>query len=44
MLLFLTLESLKEMEPLFMYLQDSSLNFWPSTVSENLIDELFPVN
>jgi len=44
MLRFLTLENQKEMEPLCTYLQDSSLNFWPSTVPENLIDELFPEN
>ncbi|RIA86037.1 hypothetical protein C1645_741134 [Glomus cerebriforme] len=44
MLRFLTLENPKEMEPLYIYLQDSSLNFWPSTVPENLIDELFPDN
>ncbi|GBB90017.1 hypothetical protein RclHR1_01690002 [Rhizophagus clarus] len=42
MLRFLTLENQKEMEPLYVYLQDSSLNFWPSNVPENLIDNLFP--
>jgi hypothetical protein len=41
---FLTLENQKEMEPLYVYLQDSSLNFWPSTIPEELIDELFPEN
>ncbi|RIA89917.1 hypothetical protein C1645_805996 [Glomus cerebriforme] len=44
MLRFLTLENQKEMESLHVYLQDSSLNFWPSTIPENLIDELFPEN
>ncbi|PKC05361.1 hypothetical protein RhiirA5_485721 [Rhizophagus irregularis] len=44
MLRFLTLENQKEKEPLYVYLQDSSLNFWPSTVPEELIDELFPEN
>ncbi|RIA92696.1 hypothetical protein C1645_804473 [Glomus cerebriforme] len=44
MLRFLTLENQKEMEPLYVYLQDSSLNFWPSTIPEDLIDELFPEN
>jgi hypothetical protein len=32
------------MGPLYVYLQDSSLNLWPSTVPEKLIDELFPEN
>ncbi|PKY15764.1 hypothetical protein RhiirB3_428014 [Rhizophagus irregularis] len=41
---FLTLENQKEMEPLYVYLQDSSLNLWPSTIPENIIDELFPEN
>ncbi|GBC10143.1 hypothetical protein RclHR1_09380003 [Rhizophagus clarus] len=41
---FLTLENQKDMEPLYVYLQDSSLNFWPSTIPEELIDELFPEN
>ncbi|RIA99608.1 hypothetical protein C1645_849990 [Glomus cerebriforme] len=44
MLRFLTLENQKEMEPLYVYLQDSSLNFWPSTIPENRIIELFPEN
>jgi hypothetical protein len=44
MLRFLTLESQEEMEPLHIYLQDSSLDFWPSTIPEELIDELFPKN
>ncbi|PKC59724.1 hypothetical protein RhiirA1_492293 [Rhizophagus irregularis] len=44
MLRFLTLENQKEKEPLNVYLQDSSLNFWPSTVPEELVDELFPEN
>ena len=44
MLRFLTSENQKEMEPLFVYLQDSSLNFWPSTVPEDRIDDLFPQN
>ncbi|PKY42427.1 hypothetical protein RhiirA4_397377 [Rhizophagus irregularis] len=42
MLRFLTLENQKEMEPLYVYLQDSSLNFWPPNIPENLIDNLFP--
>ncbi|CAB4430399.1 unnamed protein product [Rhizophagus irregularis] len=41
---FLTLENQKEMESLYVYLTDSSLSFWPSTVPEKLIDELFPEN
>ncbi|CAB4390800.1 unnamed protein product [Rhizophagus irregularis] len=41
---FLTLENQKEMESLYVYLSDSSLSFWPSTVPEKLIDELFPEN
>jgi hypothetical protein len=44
MLRFLTLENQKEIEPLCVYLQDSSLNFWPSTIPEDHIEELFPVN
>ena len=44
MLRFLTLENQKEMEPLYVYLQDNSLDFWPSTISEDCIDELFPEN
>ena len=44
MLRFLTLENQKEMEPLYIYLQDTSLNFWPSTIPESRIDELFPEN
>jgi hypothetical protein len=44
MLRFLTLENQKEKEPLYVYLQDSTLNFWPSTIPEKLIDELFPEN
>ncbi|GES90916.1 hypothetical protein GLOIN_2v1785271 [Rhizophagus clarus] len=44
MLRFLTLENQKEKDPLSVYLQDSTLNFWPSTISEELIDELFPEN
>ncbi|CAG8734266.1 21692_t:CDS:2, partial [Rhizophagus irregularis] len=44
MLRFLTLESQKETDSLSIYLQDGSLNFWPSTVPEELIDELFPEN
>jgi hypothetical protein len=44
MLRFLTSENQKEKEPLYVYLQDGSLNFWPSTVPEELIDELFPEN
>ena len=44
MLRFLTSENQKEKEPLYVYLQDDSLNFWPSTVPEKLIDELFPEN
>jgi hypothetical protein len=44
MLRFLTLESQKEMESLHIYLQDSSLNFWPSTIPEEHVDELFPKN
>jgi len=42
MLRFLTLENQKEMEPLYVYLTDSSLNFWPSAVPEKRIDTLFP--
>uniref|UniRef100_U9UR50 RZ-type domain-containing protein n=1 Tax=Rhizophagus irregularis (strain DAOM 181602 / DAOM 197198 / MUCL 43194) TaxID=747089 RepID=U9UR50_RHIID len=34
----------REMESLHIYLQDSSLNFWPSTIPEELVDELFPKN
>ncbi|CAB4488333.1 unnamed protein product [Rhizophagus irregularis] len=44
MLRFLTLENQKETDSLSIYLQDGSLNFWPSTVPEELIDELFPEN
>ena len=44
MLRFLTSENQKEAEPLYIYLQDSSLNFWPSTIPENRIDELFPTD
>ncbi|PKC14796.1 hypothetical protein RhiirA5_495093 [Rhizophagus irregularis] len=44
MLRFLTLENQKEMEPLYVYLQDSSLNLWPSTIPEKCINELFPEN
>jgi hypothetical protein len=44
MLRFLTLENQKEMEPLYVYLRDSSLNFWPSTIPEKCINELFPEN
>ncbi|RIA93442.1 hypothetical protein C1645_819410, partial [Glomus cerebriforme] len=44
MLRFLTLENQKEMEPLYNYLQDSSLNFWPPTIPESRIDALFPDN
>ncbi|GBC14226.1 hypothetical protein GLOIN_2v1789429 [Rhizophagus irregularis DAOM 181602=DAOM 197198] len=44
MLRFLTLENQKETDPLKIYLQDGSLNFWPSTVPEELVDELFPEN
>jgi hypothetical protein len=44
MLRFLTLENQRETDPLNVYLQDSSLNFWPSTVPEELVDELFPEN
>ncbi|CAG8735074.1 7942_t:CDS:2, partial [Rhizophagus irregularis] len=45
MLRFLTLENQKEKEPLYHYLRDdNTLNFWPSTVPEELIDELFPEN
>jgi len=44
MLRFLTSENQKESEPLYIYLQDSSLNFWSSTVPEDLIDKLFPEN
>ncbi|PKY63415.1 hypothetical protein RhiirA4_492272 [Rhizophagus irregularis] len=44
MLRFLTLENQKETDLLSIYLQDGSLNFWPSTVPEELIDELFPEN
>jgi hypothetical protein len=42
MLRFLTLENQKEMEPLYIYLQDTSLNFWPPTIPESRVDELFP--
>jgi hypothetical protein len=42
MLRFLTLENQKEIDPLWVYLRDSSLNFWPSTVPEDRIEELFP--
>ncbi|GES94790.1 hypothetical protein GLOIN_2v1577211 [Rhizophagus clarus] len=41
---FLSLENQKETELLYVYLQDSSLNLWPSTILENHIDELFPKN
>ncbi|RGB42624.1 hypothetical protein C1646_786064 [Rhizophagus diaphanus] len=44
MLRFLTLEIQKETDPLKIYLQDGSLNFWPSTVPEELVDKLFPKN
>ncbi|CAB4437411.1 unnamed protein product [Rhizophagus irregularis] len=44
MLRFLTLENQKETDSLSIYLQDGSLNFWPSTVPEELINELFPEN
>ncbi|POG74248.1 hypothetical protein GLOIN_2v1476255 [Rhizophagus irregularis DAOM 181602=DAOM 197198] len=44
MLRFLTLEDQKETDPLKIYLQDGSLNFWPSTVPEELVDKLFPEN
>ncbi|PKC65425.1 hypothetical protein RhiirA1_514579, partial [Rhizophagus irregularis] len=44
MLRFLTLENQKETDSLNIYLQDGSLNFWPSTVPEELINELFPEN
>ncbi|CAG8708257.1 22985_t:CDS:2 [Rhizophagus irregularis] len=44
MLRFLTLENQKETDPLKIYLQDGSLNFWPSTVPEELVDKLFPEN
>ncbi|GBB96188.1 hypothetical protein RclHR1_00270034 [Rhizophagus clarus] len=44
MLRFLTLENQKEMEPLYVYLTDNSLNFWPSTIPEERIDALFPDN
>ncbi|PKC70591.1 hypothetical protein RhiirA1_439366 [Rhizophagus irregularis] len=42
MLRFLTLENQKEMEPLYVYLTDNSLNFWPSTIPEKRIEALFP--
>ena len=41
---FLTLGNLNEKDPLYVYLQDSSLNFWPPTTPEKRIDELFPDN
>ncbi|GBB91806.1 hypothetical protein RclHR1_01920010 [Rhizophagus clarus] len=44
MLRFLTLEDQKETEPLYVYLQDNSLNFWSSTIEEKCINELFPKN
>ncbi|GES94812.1 hypothetical protein GLOIN_2v1481157 [Rhizophagus clarus] len=44
MLRFLILENQKEMEPLYVYLTDNSLNFWPSTIPEERIDALFPDN
>jgi hypothetical protein len=44
MLRCLTLDNRNEVEPLYIYLQESSLNFWPSTVSEERVDDLFPEN
>jgi hypothetical protein len=47
MLRFLALEEAdvqNESVPLSTYLQDSSLNFWPSTISEECVDESFPEN
>jgi hypothetical protein len=44
MLRFLILETRKESDSLYFYLQDSSLNFWPSTIPESHIEDLFPKN
>ncbi|CAG8756193.1 14713_t:CDS:1, partial [Acaulospora morrowiae] len=35
-------ENQKENEPLYLYVCDESLHFWPSSVPQELIDRLFP--
>ncbi|KAG9292714.1 hypothetical protein G9A89_008302 [Geosiphon pyriformis] len=39
---YLSAESLRPKEPLSLYLTETSLNCWPSTINYDLVDELFP--
>ncbi|CAG8435114.1 11795_t:CDS:10, partial [Scutellospora calospora] len=39
---FLQGENQKETDPLYLYVCDSSLHFWPPIISESDLDELFP--